>query len=388
LRKLTYAECRKRICASGVKAKLLSAVETAVGHVHLQCRKCGHEWHPRLAHVERGSGCPACAGTLPLTLEAVQKWALDLEGTCLSKEYKNKETKMLFRCKEGHKWEATFGNLRNQKSWCPLCSYKKKSVDKLLSIDVAQKAALERGGRCLSKKYVGIFERLEWECSSGHRWFSSLNSVRNQKTWCPHCHIYVGEEIVRSVFSYIFGMDFNKVKLGGYEFDGFNSKLKVAFEHHGGDLHGKERIRTTPFLKTSDRTLRRDDERVSYCKGNDIALFVCWDVTLKDDLNELAKKIYKFASLHKIPVKVKQNCFNDKRIDLSSVFNDTRQDAIMEKIEPLCKKSNVSLIEIESKYRLEFQCNKCRSLFSLGFHWILKKEEVRCRQCHPVTRPL
>jgi len=56
---------------------------------------------------------------------------------------------------------------------------------KLTLID-AQNSAVERGGKCLSKKYINCRTRMEWRCKSGHIWKAKYNSIRNGQ-WCPVC---------------------------------------------------------------------------------------------------------------------------------------------------------------------------------------------------------
>ena len=43
------------------------------------------------------------------------------------------------------------------------------------------------GGECLSEKYLGSREHLEWRCSKGHKWSASPNHIKNNNTWCVKC---------------------------------------------------------------------------------------------------------------------------------------------------------------------------------------------------------
>jgi very-short-patch-repair endonuclease len=63
----------------------------------------------------------------------------------------------------------------------PVKKYVKKTVWDLQDI------AAKRGGRCLSSTYTTITEKYEWECSSGHVWQASANSVLRMRSWCPNC---------------------------------------------------------------------------------------------------------------------------------------------------------------------------------------------------------
>ena len=49
-----------------------------------------------------------------------------------------------------------------------------------------QKIAEERGGKCLSNKYINAHTKLEWQCAEGHQWEASPDKIK-QGTWCPVC---------------------------------------------------------------------------------------------------------------------------------------------------------------------------------------------------------
>src|ERR1700748_2300192 len=56
-----------------------------------------------------------------------------------------------------------------------------------LSIEIMQQIAIQRGGVCISTNYSSIKDLLEWECSEGHRWFASGSKVKNSNHWCHEC---------------------------------------------------------------------------------------------------------------------------------------------------------------------------------------------------------
>jgi hypothetical protein len=85
-----------------------------------QCEK-GHQCFATPFSIKvRNSWCPHCAGTQPLGLDAMHKLARKNGGRCLSEEYKNCKTKMLWQCKYGHEFESTPDNIK-QGRWCPFC---------------------------------------------------------------------------------------------------------------------------------------------------------------------------------------------------------------------------------------------------------------------------
>jgi hypothetical protein len=140
-----------------------------------------HRWFAVPRHVKRGSWCPYCVGK-HITIEEIQEIALSRGGWCLSKRYINKNTKLKWKCKEGHIWKATPDSVKNQSSWCPYCAKNAK-----LTIEEMQELAKSRGGKCLSKVYLGFHTKLKWECSESHRWFAVPSSVKSG-SWCLKCY--------------------------------------------------------------------------------------------------------------------------------------------------------------------------------------------------------
>jgi len=109
--------------------------------------------------------------------------------TCLSKEYKNRRTKMWWQCSHGHVWEAVFGSLRNAGSGCPLCYEENRSKKaRKHTITDAQQLAESRGGMCLSEVYINNREPMVWKCEHGHVWEASFNRIKDSRNWCPECY--------------------------------------------------------------------------------------------------------------------------------------------------------------------------------------------------------
>jgi hypothetical protein len=75
-----------------------------------------------------------------------------------------------------------------------------------LSIDLASafsstiqhrldEAALEKGGKCVSRSFLGWHPGATWQCNSGHRWRASATSILHAGTWCPVCAGQAGPSI-------------------------------------------------------------------------------------------------------------------------------------------------------------------------------------------------
>ena len=111
----------------------------------------------------------------------MQEIALVRGGFCISTQYINTDTKLLWQCYKLHQWEATPYHIKNRKSWCPLCAKNAK-----LDIETCRDLATERDGKCLSESYTNNQTKLKWQCISKHTWEASLSSIKGGQ-WCPDC---------------------------------------------------------------------------------------------------------------------------------------------------------------------------------------------------------
>jgi hypothetical protein len=154
----------------------------AVTKIQWECEQ-GHRWKAVAASVKNlETWCPDCSGNVKLTLGQMQETAKKHKGKCLSKKYVNGTTKLEWECSMGHRWKASAMKVIHRNQWCPDCAGNIRST-----IEQMQAIAKDRGGKCLSKKYVNSKTKLEWQCSEGHKWKAVPYSVSSQGTWCPKC---------------------------------------------------------------------------------------------------------------------------------------------------------------------------------------------------------
>ena len=97
------------------------------------------------------------------SLEDCVEIARERDGECLSDRYTNTTTKMVWKCKEGHRWSMTFNSVNRNGVWCPECV-------NIAKLKRCKEMAKNNGGRCLSSKYINSKERMLWECKKKHRW--------------------------------------------------------------------------------------------------------------------------------------------------------------------------------------------------------------------------
>lgn len=150
--------------------------------------KCseGHVWKAIPHTVKAGHWCPYCGGHFRAgnTLEEIKEYAIEKGGKCLSDSYTGIRNKLSFVCKENHSFELGAEKILYNKKWCPYCAGT-KILDPLGEL---QKIAESKGGKLLSTEYVSSLFKLEFSCSSNHTFFMTPLAVRGKtKSWCKMC---------------------------------------------------------------------------------------------------------------------------------------------------------------------------------------------------------
>jgi thiol-disulfide isomerase/thioredoxin len=183
--KYTISELQKRAEEKGGRVHSSEYINKNTQY-EWECKK-GHRWLASWDNVlYGGTWCRECSyasrtckNSKKYTIFDLQIVASEKGGLCLSEEYISADKRYTWKCKNNHTWKTSFGNVFYNGTWCPQCQK--------LSLKEAQKIAREREGRCLSEYYINKRENMEWECKKGHRWFSTLGSIKYDKVWCTIC---------------------------------------------------------------------------------------------------------------------------------------------------------------------------------------------------------
>lgn len=120
-----------------------------------------------------------------LTPEHYRQLAASRGYVWLGTEVINNRTKTLWRCELGHEWLMPYDNLQQGQS-CPTCSREHQYEMRRRKPEDYHALAEQRGF-----KWVGLIAKnsktpTEWECSFGHRWLTSFESIR-EGCGCPIC---------------------------------------------------------------------------------------------------------------------------------------------------------------------------------------------------------
>lgn len=115
--------------ANQKKGIFLSKTFKSVNDKYLWQCELGHQWNAAPMDILKGTWCKKCSiSNKKDSISDMQKLAELRNGKCISSEYINSQTKLIWQCEYGHKWEAKPNNIRHKKSWCPYCRVKKKNA--------------------------------------------------------------------------------------------------------------------------------------------------------------------------------------------------------------------------------------------------------------------
>lgn len=254
------------------------------------CNTCGHIWSAAPnALVHRGCFCSRCGSKRAglkrrINIKEISKKIQTKGGTLLSSSPVEKSGRLKYHVKcNDCSFDWWIGVDKISTRWCPKCASKQRAASSSYNLEHFQKIAAARGGRCVSKKYLGIEQKLEFICSAGDKFekipalLTKSNPLHN--SWCNYCspNLNIAEELCRAVFEATFRTRFKS----GYHFewlrnvrgrkmqlDGYSSELDLAFEYQG-QQHDIEIKRFGGDLKKRQQD---DKKKLKLCQANGVRL--------------------------------------------------------------------------------------------------------------------
>ncbi|MCK6593648.1 MAG: zinc-ribbon domain-containing protein [Bacteriovoracaceae bacterium] len=181
-----------KLIAKKMNGTLLDSIYNGMAYKYKwQCEK-GHVWKAVASSVAQGSWCPRCAldrnGEQRRTpIEKILKIVSEKGGQLVSENYGRSSDKYIWECAKKHRWVTT-AEVILRGSWCSECSKTKKyTLDDMIMV------AKKMKGQCISKKYSGVKSKLHWQCSEGHKWKTTPDTIINGGSWCPFCSTISGK---------------------------------------------------------------------------------------------------------------------------------------------------------------------------------------------------
>lgn len=140
----------------------------------------GHEWEARYASIRDGHGCHHCVGSIPKSINDYHSIAAERGFQWIGDTFPaNTNTPTLWRCQNNHVWTARCRVISENGS-CPYCAGKKDERD-------YHKLANQRGWCWLGHELpINTQTPTLWHCSEGHEWKARYNDIQ-QGRGCPHC---------------------------------------------------------------------------------------------------------------------------------------------------------------------------------------------------------
>lgn len=154
----------------------------------MQCEH-GHEWSSSVdSMINQNTGCPACSGKYRYSpeerieqLNALPGFRFVMWHDC----YKNRKSRAVMACENMHEWTASVNNLLYGIKGCPHCA-----GNAARSAEESEKALNALPGRRFvrwKEGYKNAHSKATMECSLGHRWSASIDSMLNAGRSCPTC---------------------------------------------------------------------------------------------------------------------------------------------------------------------------------------------------------
>lgn len=219
-------------------------------------------------------------------LAELQKLATEKGGSCLSTEYTNSKTRMLFQCSnhEHKPFESNYVRVMRAGVWCPRCGNEKTTSHTRLKdgLERAQAIAQAKGGACLSKHYQNAHSLLEFKCSNPEHatWMAPFKSIAKGH-WCAECaKKNLSEDKTRLFFEAHFNKAFPTVRHSWnmnpwtnmpLELDGYCQEFNLAFEHDG-EHHTTLSYKKHKKPKDMTYQLFKDHQKKKNCLAHGITL--------------------------------------------------------------------------------------------------------------------
>lgn len=164
----------------------------------------GHKWPALVSSRSRGSGCPYCAGKLPIagktdlaTLNPELASELDIgnpdnKGMTAENLTLHSSKRMTWKCKNGHRWSATVIN-RSKGRGCPYCAGRLPIVGETdlatCNPEIASELDItnpKNKGITARDLTVHSGQKMWWKCREGHGWIATVD-MRTRGSGCPYC---------------------------------------------------------------------------------------------------------------------------------------------------------------------------------------------------------
>jgi hypothetical protein len=153
--------------------------------------------------------CTKCKNNI---IDELKIYAKEKNGELISNEYINANTLYKWKCENDHNFEKSWVEMKRSVWFCIKCN-----KDNEITIDKLKNHAKEKGGDCLSEKYINSYTDYEWKCENEHIWKASWANIGYKNaTWCKQCIEWDFEKIQKYVLENKDGKCLSIIEGSGY----------------------------------------------------------------------------------------------------------------------------------------------------------------------------
>ena len=272
--------------------------------------------------------------------------------------YVNSQEKVKVKCNiKGHKPFWMKPSHIKDRHWCSECYGNKKS-----NIDEIKRIVKEKGGTCLTKKYINNRNMIKVRCEEGHVFSTCAHEIKADR-WCPKCHGGVSERTCKSYFENMFKEEFPKIKpnwlvnskSNRMELDGFCKKLNIAFEYQGKQHYNKHKF----FHLKRNFEHQKDDDilKRKLCEENGVILIEIPYTIERDNMQEyIQERCKEKGLLIKDMGKISPNLLDvnsPKRLESMKKLAESKGYALLSKV------------YINNSTKLKFKHIKCNYVWQV-----------------------
>lgn len=349
--------------------------------IEISCTAC-HGTYKRIFKrlKERGFICKCKKIANQLTkgvryLEEGRAYAKSRGGKIITNTVLLTTDRVIWKCGKGHQWEQPLRSVLKNKTWCRECAGQTpRTLDELRAV------AESRGGKLLSTVYVNVDATYDFQCSIGHQFSNTFNHVVRGGQWCPTCNKgSKSEEICRTTFEQLFGVEFVKVRPKWLrnsrgrqmEIDGYNKELRIGFEYQGIQHFSKQ-----IYGGSLEQRVLDDELKAKLCKENGIYLFIIdYRMEYVDFPKEIVSQAhdfgidlsgYNFTS----PVDISRAYIRDDRLPILKLLLKEKQITVL----------STKWFGVKDKY--SFRCDICgHEWMATGSHFFNSRRVGGCQKC-------
>jgi hypothetical protein len=196
-------------------------------HLEWECDK-KHKWFSAPSKIKNDRWCPYCVGRHK-TIEYYQELAESRGGKCISNKYVGVHSPLKWMCDQGHTWDARPSNIDHLDTWCPFCQGKYQTIEnmKVLAESRGGKCLSDVYIKNNSKLEWKCNDGHNWKATP-----NSIKSGSWCPKCKINYGEEIIRQYFEQAFMKPFP-NTRPDWLEGLELDGYNESLKLAFEHHG-----------------------------------------------------------------------------------------------------------------------------------------------------------